>query len=143
MTKQATREYGAAAIGSIVGTFLFSAIGFGIVRAGLGLLASWLSFGLEVVLPAALLVGLCSWVGVVCGSWFGLKRVNAALIGQTIYIQAGLVVLCYAALIALQVASQGQANLLVAWTVLVALSALVSRGIAIWVDTKKLRSKRQ
>ncbi|WP_088894384.1 hypothetical protein [Leptolyngbya ohadii] len=142
MSQRAIREYGAAIVGSLVGTFLLGAIGFVIVRVGLAWLASWLNFELWVVLPAALFVGLCSWVGAVCGCWLGLKRVNASLIGQTIYLQAGLIVLCYAAVIFLQVRSQGQANVLVAWAFLIALSALVSRKLALWIDRRRIAAER-
>lgn len=142
MSQRAIREYGAAIVGSVLGTFLLGAIGYGIVRVVLALLASAVYLGLEAVLPAALLVGLCSWVGAVYGCRMGLKRVNASLVGQTIYVQAGLIVLCYAAAIALQIRSQGQANILIAWVFLIALSALVARGIALWIDRGRIAAER-
>jgi hypothetical protein len=48
------------------------------------------------------------------------------------YIQAGLIVLCYAALIGLR-----NRALFAAWAFLVALSALLSRSIALWVNRKQ------
>jgi hypothetical protein len=71
-------------------------------------------------------------VEAVYNCWFGLKRANAAIAGQTVYIQAGLIVLCYAALIGLR-----NRDLFATWAFLVALSALLSRSIALWVNRKQ------